>query len=162
MHQQQLKRPPLSALAGIGIVVALVAALILDSVLANLLAKAIGGTAAKLLFWLIGAAIALIALRRYVLQYEYLLANGVVSLNSRYGRYVRTIDTFALRTLIAVGTPEEILPRYKGARVHRAVLENNALPQVAIAYKYEGKIELCVFQPDEFISEAMMNAVKKK
>ncbi len=162
MYRQQLKNPPLSTIAGIGAVVLLVAALLLDSMLANLLARYIGGTGAKILFWLTGALIALIALKRYVLQYEYELANGMLSLNFRYGRYVRSVDSFALRTLVAVGTPEEILPRYKGAPVHRAVLKRNALAQTAIAYKYEGKIELCVFQPDDEIREALMNQVKKK
>ena len=38
MYRQQLKNPPLSAIAGIGAVVLLVAALLLDSMLANLLA----------------------------------------------------------------------------------------------------------------------------
>ena len=126
------------------------------------LARYIGETGAKILFWLTGALIALIALKRYVLQYEYELANGMLSLNFRYGRYVRSVDSFALRTLVAVGTPEGILPRYKGAPVHRAVLKRNALAQTAIAYKYEGKIELCVFQPDDEIREALMNQVKKK
>ena len=92
MHRQQLKNPPLSAIAGIGAVVLLVAALLLDSMLANLLARYIGGTAAKILFWLTGALIALIALKRYVLQYEYELANGMLSLNFRYGRYVRSVQ----------------------------------------------------------------------
>ena len=161
MHQQQLKNPPLSTLAGLGAVVMLVAALFLDSMLANLLVKYIGGTASKILFWILGGVVAFAALRRYVLQYEYELVNGMVNLNFRYGRYIRAVDSFALRTLIAVGTPEEIVPRYKGARVHRAVLKRNDTPQVAIAYKYEGKIEICIFQPDDTIKDAMLKAVKK-
>ncbi len=161
MHRQQLKNPPLSTLAGIGAVAMLIAALILDSMLANLLAKHIGGTAAKILFWIIGGLVAFAALRRYVLQYEYELVNGMVNLNSRYGRYIRSIDSFALRTLVAVGTPEEIQKRYKGAPVHRAVLKRVNTEQTAIAYKFENKIEICIFQPDETIKTALLTAVKK-
>lgn len=162
MHRQQLKNPPLSAIAGIGAVVALVAALLLDSMAMSLLARHIGGRAAKVLFWLIGAGIALVALRRYILQYEYELANGMLYLSFRYGRYMREVDSFSLRTVVAVGAPEEILPRYKGARTHRAVLRRANLPQMAVAYKYEGKIELCVLQPDDEIRSALLSAVKKK
>ena len=33
---------------------------------------------------------------------------------------------------------------------------------MAVAYKYEGKIELCVLQPDDEIRSALLSAVKKK
>lgn len=161
MHQQQLKNPPLSAVKGLCVVICLVAALLLDSMLANLLAKYIGGTASKILFWVLGGCVAFYALRKYVLMYVYEMANGMLYLNFRYGRYIRAVDSFALRTLVAVGTPEEILPKYKGARIHRATLNKVNLPQVAAAYKYEGKVEICILQPDEEIHAALLNAVKR-
>ena len=162
MHRQQVKNPQLSALAGVGALVALVAALLLDNMLANLLVKYIGGTFAKILFWILGGAVAFAALRRYVLTYEYELANGMLYLNFRYGKYVRAVDSFALRTAIAFGTPEEILEKYKGARVHRAVLKRAETAQAAVAYKYEGKTEICIFQPDDEIRQALIGALKKK
>lgn len=162
MHRQQLKNPPLSALSGIGAVAMLIAALLLDSMAMSLLARHIGGGAAKILFWLIGAGIALIALRRYILQYEYELTGGMLHLSFRYGRYMREVDSFSLRTIVAVGAPEEILARYKGARTHCAVLKRAELPQTAVAYKYEGKIEVCILQPDEEIRRALLESVKRK
>ena len=162
MHRQQVKNPQLSVWAGIGAVLMLVAALILDNMLANLLVKYIGGTFAKILFWVLGGVVAFAALRRYVLTYEYEMANGMLYLNYRYGKYIRAVDTFALRTVIAFGTPEEITAKYKDAHVHYAVLKRAAIPQAAVAYKYEGKTEICVFQPDDEIREALLNALKKK
>ena len=64
MHQQIVKNPPLKFLQGLLAVAGLLAALFLDSVLSQLLAPWLGEGTAIVIFWALGALIAIYAMRR--------------------------------------------------------------------------------------------------
>lgn len=162
MHRQQLLNPPLKALKGLLVVVALVAAVLLDSLLAQLLTAVTSELVASIFFWCAGVAIALWTLHRYVMGYSYVLSSSLLSVAHLYGRYERRMEDIYLNNIVFAGAPEAVRKRYPDARVHRAVLPRNPAEVLAIAYRDDGKTAILLLQPDPQIRAALESACRKK
>ena len=104
MHQQRVQNPKLKPLIGFLVIVGIVAAVLLDSFLAQLLTALVSEKVAAIVFWALGLCIAMFVLRRFVLSYSYLLSGSVLRVSHAYGRYERLIDDVYLNTLVAFGT----------------------------------------------------------
>ena len=151
MHQQRVQNPKLKPLIGFLVIVGIVAAVLLDSFLAQLLTALVSEKVAAIVFWALGLCIAMFVLRRFVLSYSYLLSGSVLRVSHAYGRYERLIDDVYLNTLVAFGSPEELKRRYPDARVQRAVL----LETRAVVYRNDQKLSMILFQPDETICKTL-------
>lgn len=161
MHQHRVQNPKLNPVKGLLVVIGLVAAVMLDSYLAQLLTAFVSELVAAVAFWGVGVLIALYALRRFVLAYSYQLSASLLRVSHAYGRYERLIEDVYLNTVVAAGSPEELTRRYSDARVHRAVMKGCGLETFAIAYRSDGRTQLFVLQPDEKIREALIAAAKR-
>ena len=155
MHQQRVQNPKLKPLIGFLVVVGIVAAVLLDSFLAQLLTALVSEKVAAIVFWALGLCIAMFVLRRFVLSYSYLLSGSVLRISHAYGRYERLIDDVYLNTLAAFGTPDELKRRYPDARVQRAVLKRCPLETRAVVYRNDQKLSMILFQPDETICKTL-------
>ena len=161
-HQQTVKNPPLKGVQGILVVAGLLAALILDSVLVQLLAPVIGGSNAGLLFWVVGAGVAMWTMRRYVLAYSYATNSNTLQITFAYGRYRRLLEEIYFNNMYHSGTLEEMKKRYPGARVNRAVRRGSEHAELALAYRSNGKTCIIVLQPDDAIRAIITENTKKK
>lgn len=160
MYRQLNRRPPIKGLRGVLVVLAIVAAVWLDSLLAQLLAG-VNELVAAVLFWGLGALAALYVLRRFVLGYSYAISSTLLRVSHNYGRYERLMEDISLNSVVCAGEPEDVARRCPDARVRRAVLRSNPAPTFAVAYRDDGKIRILHLQPDERVRAALEAAGKK-
>ena len=161
-HQQTVKNPPLKGFQGILVVAGLMAALFLDSVLVQLLAPVIGSGNAGLLFWIVGAGVALWTMRRYVLAYSYATNSNTLQITFAYGRYRRLMEEIYFNNMYHSGTLEEMKKRHPGARVNRATRRGSEYAELALAYRSNGKTCIIVLQPDETLRGIIAENTRKK
>lgn len=160
MYRQLNRRPPIKGLRGLTVVLGIVAVVWLDSILAQLLAG-LNELVAAILFWGLGALVALIVLRRFIMGYSYALSSSLLRLSHAYGRYERLMEDVYLNSVVLAGEPEAVTKRYPDARVRRAVLPQNPAPAFAVAYRDDGKIRILHLQPDERVRAALEAAGKR-
>ena len=154
MYRHTVQNPPLKPLHGLLIVLGLVAALWIDSLLAGLLAS-FSELLSAILFWGIGALIALWTMRRFVMGYSYSLSSTMLRVAHLYGRHERPMQDIYLNNIVLSGAPEDVIRRCPNARVHRAVLSRNPAETFAVAYRDDGKLAVLIMQPDERIKEEL-------
>lgn len=159
MYRQLNRRPPIKGLRGLLVVLGIVAAVWLDSMLAQLLAG-LNELVAAVLFWGLGALVALYVLRRFVMGYSYAISSTLLRVSHNYGRYERLMEDVSLNSIVCSGEPESVAKRCPDARVRRAVLRQNPAPAFAVAYRDDGKIRILHLQPDERVRAALEAAGK--
>ena len=162
MHLQQIRNAKLSTLKGIGVVLALVAVILLVSVVTDLLTPLIGDLAAAIIFWSAGISVALWTMRRFVLTYTYALGPNVLRISFAYGRYERVMTDLYLNNILNAGSLEDMRARYPGARVNRATRPACAIPVYAVAAQDDGKPTIFLLQPDETIRAKLEETAKSK
>lgn len=160
MYRQLNRRPPIKGLRGVLVVLAIVAAVWLDSLLAQLVAG-VNEQVAAILFWGLGVLAALYVLRRFVLGYSYAISSTLLRVSHSYGRYERPMEDIYLNNVVCAGEPEDVARRCPNARVRRAVLRHNPAPVFAVAYRDDGKIRILHLQPDERVRAALEAAGEK-
>lgn len=161
MHQQTVKNPPLKAWKGVLVVVGLLAALLLISTAVQLLTPLIGGTLSAVLFWGLGAGVALWTMRRYVLAYSYAANSNTLQITFAYGRYRRLMEEIYFNNMYRSGDLDALKKRYPGARVHRATRPGCEYPEFSVAYRNNGKTDIIVLQPDETLKAILIENTKK-
>ena len=162
MHQHKVRSRPLSALQGIAVVLGVVAAGLVDALLANLLSRVAPALVSTTVFWGLGAVLALWVMRRFVLSYSYILSSSLIRVSYAYGRYERVMTDIYRNNILACGTLEEMREHYPGAKVNHADLKGCDLPTLTVACRDDGKPALYVLQPDEEIREAILKSVPAK
>lgn len=161
MHLQQIRNAKLSTLKGIAVVLALVAVILLISVVTDLLTPLIGDLAAAILFWGAGIAVALWTMRRYILTYTYALGPNVLRISFAYGRYERIMTDLYLNNILNAGSLEDMRARYPNARVNRATRPACSIPTLAVAARDNDKPAIFLLQPDEIIRAKLEETAKK-
>ena len=79
--KQTVAHKKLSALEGVALIIALIAALLALNYVFSLIAPYIGANIASLLFWVSGGALAYLMMRRYVASFSYELGADVINLS---------------------------------------------------------------------------------
>ena len=104
-HQQLVENKNLSNLAGIGLIVGLLAFLYCLATILNALQRRFGLSydIATVLLWGIGAAVALTMMHDRVLSYRYTLSGSTLRLDRFYGRYMRHARDIMFRKIENVG-----------------------------------------------------------
>ena len=161
-HQQLVENKNLSNLAGIGLIVGLLAFLYCLATILNALQRRFGLSydIATVLLWGIGAAVALTMMHDRVLSYRYTLSGTTLRLDRFYGRYMRHARDIMFRRIEAVGDVEAMKAKYPGSRIEKYVRRQCDLPQVAIVHVFDSRRIISVIQPDEVIMTALQNRAR--
>ena len=161
-HQQLVENKNLSNLAGIGLIVGLLAFLYCLATILNALQRRFGLSydIATVLLWGIGAAVALTMMHDRVLSYRYTLSGTTLRLDRFYGRYMRHARDIMFRRIEAVGDVEAMKAKYPGSRIEKYVRRQCDLPQVAIVHVFDSRRIISVIQPDEVILTALQNRAR--
>ena len=150
-------------LKGILLILGLVAGLMVLNLICLLyLSALVGFQAAVMVFWVIGALIALQMLRVFVMKYEYELNADVLRLNRSYGKRPRHIEDIYLNRLLFVGTVEEAKQRYPKARKVNAMHGSVGLPVTAVVYKTADSIHAAHIQANDALKQRLLERAKGK
>ena len=161
--KQTVAHKPLGALRGILLIVGLVAALIVLNLLClYYLSAFIGYQAGSLVFWLIGAVIALQMLRVYVAKFEYEMNADLLRLNRYYGKRPRHIEDIYLNRLLFVGDPDEAKARYPKARKVSAMHASVDLPVTAVVYRTSDSVHMALIQANDELKARLLERAKGK
>lgn len=164
IHQQSVKNKPLSNLAGLAIIVGIVALLYCVTIILRAFQNRFGlsYSSASVLLWVIGGAMAFVMVYDRVLSYRYTLNGTTLSLDRLYGQYIRHARDIMFRMIEDFGEPEEMKQKYPGAHHERFVRRQCNLPEMAIVHISDRKRYISVIQPDEAIRSAIENRANAK
>ena len=151
MYVQKVRSPAMGALRGIAVVLGIVLAVFVDLYLTRLLTLLLPEPVCGALFWVIGIAIALWALRRYILCYSYAVTDSLLRISYAYGRYERLMSDLYFNNMSCFGPVEEVKKRYPNARVDRATRPGCPLEPMAIACRDGGQTRIYIIQPDDTV-----------
>ena len=161
--KQVVEHKRLGAIRGILLIVGLVATLfVLNFLCMYYLSALLGYQPASLVFWVLGAVIALQLLRVYVVKYEYEMSADVLRLNRSYGKRLRHIEDIYLNRLLFVGDPEDAKRRYPKAKKVSAKHGNVDLPVTAVVYKTADDTHMALIQANDALKERLMERAKGK
>ncbi|MBQ8087341.1 MAG: hypothetical protein IJ234_02845 [Clostridia bacterium] len=162
MHQQKVEAPKLSALGGLLAVAGIVAALLVDGLCSRLIGRFAGETIGLVLFWALGAAIALWVMRRFILSYSYVMGPNVLRVSFAYWRYERVMIDIYWNNVRYVGELNDARGRFPSARVNKATLKRCNLEELAVVCRDNGKDAIYVLQPDETIRAKLVEVGRSK
>ena len=160
MLQQKVQNRPLKPLQGVGVVLAVMAAVLLGSAAFTRLASRIG-TLASLGFILYGMAVAWLLLNEFVLAFSYRAGGDCLRISRAYGRYERFMDEIWFSSVLGYGDPESLRKRFPEARVDHADRPRCALEPLALAHRDGDKVVVTVIQPDDRLRAHIMKILKK-
>lgn len=160
--KQTVGHPRLKPLAGFGLVLGLVAALVLINYLViDFLAARVGATAASIAFWVIGGLLAWLVLRVYIVTYSYEVGANTLRLCRHYGKRERFIEDVYLNQIRFVGTPEEAKAKFPKAKTVSAVHGREKLSVTAIAYQTADGMRIARIQANDEMKKLLVAQVKK-
>ena len=161
MHLQKVRNRPLKAIQGLGVVLGIFAALFLLTFITQILTPFIGELAASVIFWGLGALVALWTMRRFVLTYSYALGSNLVRISHAYGRYERVMVDLYFNNILNAGTLDDMRARYPGARVNRATRPGCDIEPLAVAARDNGVTAIYLLQPDDVIRPVLEETARK-
>ena len=163
--QQRISNPKLKWWQGILLIVGIVLILMVFQFFASVVSYMTGDMnnlgLASIAFWIFGGVIALYLLRRFIMEYEYVIEGinfGIYRIYS--GLRPREALTIITRSIEAVGTPEEIEGKFPGSHPSVFTRRECALPVYAVAYRTDGRLKVIHIQPDEAMLEKLINVWK--
>lgn len=161
--KQTIGNKKLGNIAGLLVVIGLVALLILVNFASSLfLAPLIGYNPAALVFWIIGGIIAFIVLRVFISRIQYEMDEDVLVISRIYGKKARPIENIFLRQLVFVGTPEEAEKRNPKLAKVKALHSRCKLPVTAVVYKTSTRPRMALLQLNDEMKAALMEQLKGK
>ena len=118
---------------------------------------------ASLVFWAFGGFIALQLVRRFIMDYVYVIEGITFKICRIYakGKH-REALTIVTRTILAVGTPEEIEGKYPGSHPSTYTRSKAGIEVCAVAYGDDGKVKVIHIQPNEEIKAKLIDSIEKK
>ena len=143
---------------GIVIVAASLAALYLDSMLAQLLSSAgFSPLFTTTLFWGIGGIVAVIVYYNFVIRYLYTVDGVKLTVERVYHKKPRPMAELMKREILFIGTKEEAVKKHGKLKTFKAIRKTNENRPVAIVYKRAGEKQMLIIQPNEEILKALQN-----
>lgn len=161
MLEQKLRNRQLKPLQGLGVVLAVIAAVLLGSAFFTRLQPAIGSLS-SVGFIAYGCAIAWYLLYWYAMSFVYTASADCLRVCRAYGRRERLVADVRLSLVQAWGAPEQLKQRFPGARVTNATRAQCPFEPLALAYRDGGKTAIMVIQPDEAMRAHLLAAMKRK
>ena len=150
MYQQDVKGKKVSPLAGVGMILLIVVSIMAAGILEQLIAQLTGKSFGAMLVWALVVLEVFMLFRMSVREYRYTLADGRLFIEARYGNNTRIIHDIALSAVQAIGSEEEIFRQYaNGQAFDKVFTKGCALESRVIAYRKDEEIKLLLFQPDD-------------
>ena len=164
--QQRLSHPKLKWWQGILLILALVAFFVVANLLGSVIAYMAGGdtvyTVASVTYWIIGGLAAFGVVRSFIMEYSYTIEGLNFRIDRIYGNMKpRVAETIITRNIVAFGTVDEVGEKYPDAHPQIFTRARNPLPVCAVAYRFGDTVKIAHIQPDEKISEVIVNCLKK-
>jgi len=162
--RQRVSNPKLNWWQGILLIVGIVAILMIFQFFATVISYMTGDMnnlgIASIAFWIFGGIIALYLLRRFIMEYEYVVEGINFRIYRIYsGIRPREALTIITRSIEAVGTPEEIEGKFPGS--HPTVYTRSKAEVYAVAYRDGGRLKVIHIQPGEALLTKLRENVKK-
>ncbi len=166
--QQRISNPKLKWWQGILLIVGIVVMLLVFQFIAAVVSFMITGdiydnSIASLAFWAFGGFIALQLVRRFIMDYVYVIEGITFRICRIYanGR-PREALTVVTRSILAVGTPEEIEGKYPGSHPSVYTRSKADIEVCALAYGDEGRVKVIHIQPDEQMKQKLIDSIETK
>lgn len=164
--QQRLSNPKLKWWQGILLILALVAFFVAANLVGTVIAYMSGDdtvyTAASVAYWVVGGLAAFGVVRTFIMEYSYTVDGLNFRIDRIYGNMKpRAAETIITRNIVAFGSVDEVGEKYPDAHPHVFTRARNPLPVRAVAYRTGDAVKIAHIQPDEKLSEAIVNCLKK-
>lgn len=166
--QQRVSNPKLKWWQGIMLIVGIVVMLMAFQFIAAVVSYMITGNmynnaVASLAFWLFGGFIALQLVRRFIMDYIYSVEGITFKIYRVYaGGKPREALSIVTRSVLAVGTPEEIEGKFPGSHPHVYTRSKAAIDVCAVAYGDEGRVRVLHIQADENIRQKLADSIQTR
>ena len=161
MLKQKVYNRKLSDLQGFFVVMGLVIALIVMNYLViEVLAKFLSYTAASIGFWVIGILLGLWVFHEFIEVYQYEMDEDILRLSRAYGKRTRLIEDIYLSQLIFVGDPAQAAAKNPGARCVKAYHKKCKIPVTAVVYDSATGKRMALVQANEEFLEALKKKLK--
>ena len=150
MYQQDIEGKSMSPLAGVGVIILIVLSIMAAGFLEQIVARLTGSGVGTIIIWGLVAVEAVFVLRLNIRRYRYMLADGRLFIQSRYGDSVRTMYDIPVSDIVEVGPQDKVFARFgNGQAFDKMVIKDYEVPVSAMAYRKDGAVKLLLFQPDE-------------
>ena len=150
MYQQDVQGKKISPLIGAGMILLIVVSIIAAGILEQIIAQLTGMAFGAMLVWALVVLEVFMLFRLSVREYRYTLADGRLFIEACYGSSTRIIHDIALSSMLAIGPEEEIFSQYaNGQTFDKVFTKGCSISPSVIAYRKEEEIKLLLFQPDE-------------
>lgn len=164
--QQRLSNPKLKWWQGILLILALVAFFVAANLVGTVIAYMSGDdtvyTVASVAYWVVGGLAAFGVVRSFIMEYSYTVDGLNFRIDRIYGNMKpRAAETIITRNIVAFGSADEVGEKYPDAHPHVFTRARNPLPVRAVAYRSGDAVKITHIQPDEKLSEAILNCLKK-
>lgn len=159
-HTQLIGHNEVGSKTGIIIVIASLAALYLDSMLAQLLSSiGLAPLFTSILFWGIGGTVAVIVYYNFVIRYLYTVDGVKLTVERVYHKKPRPMIELMKRDILFIGSAEDAVKKHGKVKTHKAVRKTNPNKPVAVVYKRAGEKQMLIFQPNEEVLKAIEEKV---
>jgi len=137
---------------GIIVVIASLAALYMDSMLARLLSSmGLSPLFTSIIFWGIGGAVAVIVYYNFVIRYLYTVDGVKLTVERVYHKKPRPMVELMKREILFTGSVEDAIAKHGKLKTHKAIRKTNPNKPVAVVFKRAGEKQMLIFQPNEEI-----------
>ena len=154
MYQQDVKGKKISPLIGVAMIALIVVSIMAAGILEQVIAQMTGMTLGSMLVWALVVLEVFLLFRLSVREYRYTLTEGRLFIEARYGNSTRIIHDISLTAVQAIGPEEEIFKQYaNGQAFDRVFTKGCEIRPSVIAYRKGDEIKLLLFQPDDTLIE---------
>jgi len=166
--QQRISNPKLKWWQGILLIVGIVVMLMAFQFIASVVSYMLTGDMydngiASLVFWIFGGFIALQLVRRFIMDYLYTIEGITFRISRIYAKgKPREALSIITRSILAVGTPEEIEGKYPGSHPSTYTRSKADIEVCAVAYGDEGRVRVIHIQPDEQLKQRLVDSIEKR
>lgn len=166
--QQRISNPKLKWWQGMLLIVGIVVMLMVFQFIASVVSYMVTGDMydngiASLAFWIFGGFIALQLVRRFIMDYLYIVEGITFRVCRIYANgKPREALQIVTRSILAVGTPEEIEGKYPGSHPSVYTRSRADIEVCAVAYGDEGKVRVIHIQPDEKMKQKLIDSIETK
>lgn len=145
---------------GILVIVGIMAILFAFGQLMGVMQTIITYNIASIATWVLGGIVALLVMRKFVLEYQYTMDGEVLQVDYMYGKKPRFLTQVLMRQVVMFDTVEAVRLKYPQAKITRAVKEAPAEKQMALCSAELDGAKILIFEPNEEMVQAIRDAIR--
>jgi len=163
VNTQTIKRPPLSPLKGILLMLLIFLCIVALLLIGQFIAIMTGNGYVSLVPWLLCALFAFWIIKKYLLGFCYTVSNNMVYLERLLGSHRKLLDSFSITSILEFGDADEIRKKYPEIKKQMDMTLNTCeLKKVAYYYKGRGDYRIAILQPDDEMKSALWDIEKRR